>query len=80
VSGAPGALGTRWQARAELPCEDPRRAVARLRAELRAAVAAGGQPGTADWRTFAVTGPERSTDARGRTWFAYTATLQGAGG
>jgi hypothetical protein len=54
--------------------------VARLRAELRAAVAAGGQPGTADWRTFAVTGPERSTDARGRTWFAYTATLQGAGG
>jgi hypothetical protein len=78
VSGTTGALGVRWRASAVLPYEDPRSAVAGLRAELRHLVASGEQPGTPDWRTFAVSGPERSTDARGRVWYAYTATLQGA--
>jgi hypothetical protein len=77
VSGTTGALGVRWRASAVLPYEDPRSAVAGLRAELRHLVASGEQPGTPDWRTFAVSGPERSTDARGRVWYAYTATLQG---
>jgi hypothetical protein len=38
------------------------------------------QPGRADWRTFAVSGPELSPDPRGRIWYGYSATLQGAGG
>jgi hypothetical protein len=59
-----------------LPTEDPRRAVAGLRAELRRQATSGEDPGTPDWRTFAVSGPERSTDARGRVRFTYSATLQ----
>jgi hypothetical protein len=78
VSGAGSALGIRWRASAALPCEDPRSAVAGLRAELRRRVASGEQPGTPDWRTFSVTGPERTTDARGRVWYSYSATLSGA--
>jgi hypothetical protein len=79
VSGPSSALGVRWRASAVLPYEDPRSAVAGLRAELRHLVASGVQPGRPDWRTFAVTGPERTTDARGRVWYSYSAVLQGAG-
>ena len=78
MSGASSALGVQWQASAALPYEDPRSAIAGLRAELRHRVSSGEQPGTPDWRTFSVAGPERSTDARGRVWYSYTATLQGS--
>jgi hypothetical protein len=78
VSAASSALGIRWRASAVLPYEDPRSAIAGLRAELRHQVASGEQPGSPDWRTFAVSGPQRSTDARGRVWYSYAAVLQGA--
>ena len=80
MSGAPGTLGVRWRASAVLPCEDPRSAIAGLRTELRRLVTSGEQPGDPDWRTLAVSGPHRSTDARGRVWFTYSATLQGTAG
>jgi hypothetical protein len=71
-------LAQRWQAGVTLPCEDPRSAIAGLRAELRQRASSGEQPGTPDWRTFAVAGPQRTTDARGRVRYTYTATLQGS--
>jgi hypothetical protein len=79
VSGTSSVLGVRWRASVVLPYEDPRRAVAGLRAELRRLVESGEQPGRADWRTFAVSGPERTPDTRGRVTYSYSATLQGAG-
>jgi hypothetical protein len=64
-----------WQTSAVLPCPDPRSAAAALRAELRRLLEDGPEP---DWTTFTMSAPVRSTDAHGRVWFCYTATVEAA--
>lgn len=57
-----------------LPYNDVGRATAGLRGQLRLlAVDRGHCPA---WTTFSVSGPTQRTDARGRTWFEWSATVE----
>lgn len=64
-----------------LPYQHRQGAVAGLRAELRHLVELGSLLGRREaddlpyWDTLAITGPTRTTDAQGREWFEYTATV-----
>ncbi|WP_091112596.1 hypothetical protein [Geodermatophilus dictyosporus] len=60
-------------ATAALPFNQPGRAAAGLRAQLRLlAIDRGLRP---DWSTFTVTALDPTVDARGRAWFAWSAAV-----
>lgn len=63
----------RYKAEAILPFNKPEQAVAPLRARLQTISNAHGFP--PDWGTFALTGPSALRDARGMTWFKWSATV-----
>ena len=63
-------------ATAVLPYEHLERATAGLRGRLRLMAADDGV--MPDWSTLTVTGPTTSLDGRGRTWFEWTGTVDGA--
>lgn len=65
---------TRVNAIATLPTNDAKVARSALRGRLEL-MGAGGY-GTADWATLEVNGPRQLTDARGRSWFEWTATVE----
>jgi len=73
---------TIYSASAPLPYQHRQGAAVGLRAELRHLVALGYLLGRRapdelpDWSTLVVTGPTETTDANGRVWFEYTATVR----
>jgi hypothetical protein len=75
-------MTTIYSASVPLPYQHRQGAAVGLRAELRHLVELGyllgrQAPGELpDWDTLVVTGPDESTDARGRVWFEYTATVR----
>lgn len=66
---------TRHESSVTLPFDDFERATAALRGELRLAAAYGGSL-VPDWETLEVTGPDQSTDDRGRSWFTWSAAVE----
>ena len=58
-----------------LPYENLERATAGLRGQLRLQLLDGGDDGLPDWSTLQIAGPVTTTDARGRTWYEYAATV-----
>ncbi len=62
---------------AALPYEHLERATAGPRAELRQQLLAADVHEIPKWQTSDVTGPTEFTDLRGRTWYAYRATVEG---
>ena len=74
-------MTTVYSASAALPYQHRQGAAAGLRAELRHLVELGYLLGrraaeeSPDWNTLVVTGPTQTTDAQGRVWFEYSATL-----
>lgn len=60
----------------ELPYPHLERATAGLRAELRHKLMDSDPDALPDWSTLTVSGPRESADGRGRTWFAYVATIE----
>ena len=75
-------MTTIYSASAALPYQHRQGAAAGLRAELRHLVELGYLLGRRaadelpDWDTLVVTGPKETTDANGRVWFEYSATVQ----
>ncbi|UOY03762.1 hypothetical protein [Blastococcus sp. PRF04-17] len=74
-------MTTVYSASAVLPYQHRQGAAAGLRAELRYLVELGYLLGRQapeecpDWTTLVVTGPTPTTDAQGREWFEYSATV-----
>jgi hypothetical protein len=74
-------MTTIYSASAALPYQHRQGAAVGLRAELRHLVELGYLLGRRapdelpDWDTLVVTGPSEATDASGRVWFEYTATV-----
>jgi hypothetical protein len=74
-------MTTIYSASAALPYQHRQGAAAGLCAELRHLVELGYLLGrqspeeSPDWDTLVVTGPTETTDARGRVWFEYSATV-----
>lgn len=66
-----------YRAVTALPYDHLERATAGLRGHLRLIAADDGV--TPDWSTLQVSGPTRSLDGRGHTWFEWIATVEGAG-
>ena len=64
-----------YRAAAALPYDDRERATAGLQAQLRVMV--GCDDMTPDWTTLAVDGPTEAPGMRGRSWFEWTATVEG---
>ena len=60
---------------AALPCQRLERATAGPLAELRRQLLAADVHEILEWTTFDVTGPTEFTGLRGRTWYAYRATV-----
>ncbi len=77
-------MTTIYSASVPLPYQHRQGAAVGLRAELRHLVELGYLLGRQaldelpDWSTLVVTGPHESTDARGRVWFEYPATVRAA--
>jgi hypothetical protein len=64
-----------YAATTALPYPHLERATAGLRAELRRQLPAGETP---DWTTLEVTGPSKSVDGVGHTWYEYRANFRGS--
>ena len=65
------------EAVAALPYPHEQQATVALRGELRRQLVDRGIVDPPDWSTLKVVGPETFTDLRGRTWFSWTARLDG---
>lgn len=58
-----------------LPFPRTDRAVMGLRAMLRQEFAAAGAPSPVDWADMVVSGPVEHADAKGHTWYGWSATI-----
>jgi hypothetical protein len=69
----------RFQATTVLPYQHLERATAGRRAELRHQLLKADVHEMPLWDTIQITGPFESTDARGRKWFEYRASVNSRG-
>lgn len=68
--------GRRFTATAVLPYDNLERATAGLRGRLRLMITDYSADADPEWATLMISGPAKSKDARGNTWFEWTAAVE----